>query len=109
MADQDWEHYEISLSPKKPPAPRPPQPAPEVRALPGDRPLASRGDRLVAYLLDFFASLLSVAAGFGVAAALGGSSSETYFRLALGAWGALGVGQLVLLSLRGQTLGKMVV
>jgi uncharacterized RDD family membrane protein YckC len=107
MQPVNWDRYEISLAPSRSPAPAAP-PAPRAHA--GDRPLAARGDRLVAQLLDALVYLLPVPAAFLIAAGLGGGAGATFLRLLLWATGTVAVWcvQVALLTLRGQTLGKKV-
>jgi uncharacterized RDD family membrane protein YckC len=107
MRETNWYQREIPLSPKPSPTPAAPH-APVVSpARPDTTPLAGRGDRLGAAIIDAVLCLVMIAAAVAVAAALGLDFQATPVRIGL-ASGVLplAVLQMVLLSLRGQTLGK---
>jgi uncharacterized RDD family membrane protein YckC len=106
MSEMDWEHYEIPLAPPAPaPASRPAAPAQVVTT-----PLARRGDRLFAAGFDLLLCVLIVGAAFLIPAALG-YDPQAAGSARLVVWGvgllALTLIQWALVSLRGQTLGKM--
>jgi uncharacterized RDD family membrane protein YckC len=103
MGEQDWDHYEIPLTP--PPIRR----AAASALRPVVRPLASRTARLVAVILDLFVSNLPVAVVFLMTQNSAESPETTNLRFTTWITGAAGVEilQWILLSLRGQTLGKI--
>jgi len=77
------------------------------RVLPDPRPLAGRGERLLAALLDGVVCLIAFSASLLIATAFGYPVEARSVRLGVAA-GVLAVEvvQSILLSLRGQTLGK---
>ena len=107
MNQLDLQHYEIPLVPRTQVAPAPPR----VARLPKlvDRPYANRGDRLTAVLIDWGIAVIPA----GIVVALARRSPETA-GVALSHWqlwvilAAILLIQYTLLSLRGQTLGKLV-
>ena len=106
MNQLDLQHYEIPLAPRTQVAPAPPR----VARLPKlvDRPYANRGDRLTAVLIDWGIAVIPA----GIVVALARRSPETA-GAALSHWqlwvilAAILLIQYTLLSLRGQTLGKL--
>jgi uncharacterized RDD family membrane protein YckC len=76
---------------------------------PGSCALASRGSRLVAAIIDGLLILSPVAAAFMLTQGTAESAETTAFRFRLwiGAVVLIGIVQLTLLSMRGQTLGKI--
>jgi len=103
MSSSDWDHYEIPLSPQ--PARRPTA-APVKSA---SNPLAGRDDRLFAQMLDLGVGLLPTIIRFLLRDPSGESAETTKQRLILwiGSTVLIVLGQSILLSFRGQTLGKM--
>src|SRR5262249_38984737 len=103
MGQLDWEHYQISLSPQ--PARAPSAPVGKTAT----KPLASRGTRLVAVLMDYVLALSPLVFGFILTQGWVESPQTTMVRLRF--WGfallAITIAQMTLLSMRGQTLGKM--
>jgi uncharacterized RDD family membrane protein YckC len=108
MRKVKWYQREIPLSPQRSPAPAAP-PAPVVSGPQPDRsPLAGRGERLGAAIIDWVLYLLAIAAAVVLATALGYDLQTTRVRIGMGAaMLPVAVVQMVLLSLRGQTLGKV--
>jgi uncharacterized RDD family membrane protein YckC len=103
MSHVDWSQYRIDLSPqpaRKSTAPRPQPVSP---------PLARRSARLVAHVLDVCIALFPIVVAFVWMPASHGSPEMTKLRQSI--WVstmlAVVVVQMTLLSLRGQTLGKM--
>src|SRR5215472_8607535 len=105
MYSSDWDHYQVSL------LPQPPQPPSALTGKPVARPLASRISRLLAVGLDVFLSFSPIAAGFIIFQ--GSIEKPQIAEVRFGIWilGSLVFLsiQMILLSLRGQTLGKMAV
>jgi uncharacterized RDD family membrane protein YckC len=103
MANLDQEHYQISLSPQ--PAPTPPTPGKKTVT----KPLAGRGTRLVAYLMDCAVGLSPLVLGYAITQGWAESPQTSMLRLRFWACASLAfvAAQMILLSLRGQTLGKM--
>ena len=105
MTQLDWSHYQVNLSPAT--SSRPPKPA----GKPVAKPLASRSARLAAVLLDSFLALVvvPVAATLLMAPTTEGRRAAS-LRLGISILGfvIVGITQLTLLSVRGQTLGKMI-
>jgi uncharacterized RDD family membrane protein YckC len=106
MGTVDWDHYQVPLTPG-------PTPAAAGAARPASRVvaklLATRGARLVAWLLDvLIAALVVVMAGELTARAFPQYAAAKAVGLVSGAV-ALTVIQATLLSWLGQTLGKMAV
>src|SRR5262245_50622804 len=103
MASVDWDHYQVPLSPQ--PARVPSAPAGEIIR----KPLASRGARLVAKVIDYLLALAPLVLGFVLTQGWAASPQTAMVRLRL--WGfallAITIAQMTLLALRGQTLGKM--
>jgi uncharacterized RDD family membrane protein YckC len=111
MGDMSWTRYEIPLvaQPSRDVREPSPVPAPSVAQVSRDpRPLAGRGERLIAVILDLFAGLSAFALFMLIATAFGYSVETRPGRLGAAA-GVLAVEvvQCVLLTLRGQTLGKV--
>ena len=106
MNQLDLQHYEIPLAPRTQVAPAPPRVAQLPKRV--DRSNASRGDRLFAVVVDWVIAVVPVGIGF----ALTRRSPETA-GAALSHWqlwvilAAILLIQYTLLSLRGQTLGKL--
>jgi uncharacterized RDD family membrane protein YckC len=116
MSDVNWHHYEIPLV-----RPRPGEAHPGVaqvttapavpvaaRVAPDTRPLAERSERLAAAVLDMCIRLVVVTTAYLLAAGLGQLGATPIARgvVALAALLVLDGVQIVLLSWRGQTLGK---
>src|SRR5581483_11011306 len=108
MRKVKWYQREIPLVPQQSSAPVAPRPTIVLAARPDLAPLAGRGERLGAAIIDGVLYLVVFAAAVVVAAALGYDFETTPVRIGLGAVVVpLALVQMVLLSLRGQTLGKM--
>jgi len=101
--DFGWEHYQIPAASVRPPGPA----APVAQRV--GRPLASRGARLLAVVLDTVLLFLLWAAGQN---AVDGLADHPAWKaplvgVVLGGALALTLGQVTLLARRGQTMGKM--
>jgi uncharacterized RDD family membrane protein YckC len=110
MSEMNWSQYEFPLSP---PASRDHSASlspsrPKVSRIPSNSAsLAGRGERLAAVLLDWVVYLIAYAASLLIAIALGYPAEAMSVRLgAVAGVLAVEVVQIILLSLRGQTLGK---
>jgi uncharacterized RDD family membrane protein YckC len=103
MTAIDWDHYQIPLS-AQPPRAR--TPAPKTLA----RPLAGRGARLGAYVVDYSLGLAPVVVAFIITKGWGENAQTTMVRLWIwiGGRGAILLIQMILLAFRGQSLGKMI-
>jgi uncharacterized RDD family membrane protein YckC len=101
---------EIPPSPERTPAPAAPPAAVTSSSRPDRRPLAGRGERLGAALLDGAVYLVALASAVVLATALGYDLDLETSPIRIGLGSAMlpvAVVQMALLSLRGQTLGKM--
>jgi uncharacterized RDD family membrane protein YckC len=106
MNQLDLQHYEIPLVPRTQVAPAPPRVAPLPK--PVDRPYANRGDRLTAVLIDWGIAVIPVGIGFALTRRSPGTGGAALSNWQL--WvvpAAILLIQYTLLSLRGQTLGKL--
>jgi uncharacterized RDD family membrane protein YckC len=111
MSDVNWTRYEFPLTPPSQrdirptvaPAARPPSKGPV-----DPRPLAGRGERLIAALMDLFVLAVAFSVPLLTATALGYPIDARWVRLiVVSAVLAVEIVQMVLLSVRGQTLGKL--
>lgn len=100
-----WECYQVPL------VPPPPRASPVRVDRPAVEQLAGRGVRLIAVLLDTLIGLLPVVAGFLLLPESAEGPETRKIRFLLYVIGILTVVplQFILLSLRGQTLGKLAV
>ena len=106
MNQLDLQHYEIPLVPRTQVAPAPPRVAPLPRRV--DRSNASRGDRLFAVVVDWVIAVVPVGIGFALTRRSPGAGGAALSNWQL--WvvpAAILLIQYTLLSLRGQTLGKL--
>jgi uncharacterized RDD family membrane protein YckC len=116
MSDVNWHHYEIPLVRPRPGEARPgvarvttaPAVPVAARVAPDTRPLAERSERLAAAVLDTCIALVVATSAYMVAIGLGrvGVAPAACVVVGLAVWLILDIVQIVLLSWRGQTLGK---
>jgi len=104
MSSISWSHYQIPLSRQLAGIPA------RLSGRSAATQLAGRGDRFVAVAVDVFTYVLAVAVGIFVTQGFTEGSVDAARRLGPWLLGALvfGICQLTLLSMRGQTVGKLV-
>ena len=104
MSSINWDNYQIALSA---------QPLQTAKAVPQplSRPLADRGQRLLAFIVDRFFCLSPAVVGLILAQGSGEESLTTMTSLKtriMIATGAIILTQIILLACRGQSFGKVI-
>lgn len=104
MGKTDWEHYEVDLTSKPPAATKAAAPKKPV-----EKPLAGRGTRLGAKFIDLIVVNTPLALVFFFTGPSTEASEVTAIRVRYWIMGIIGVNilQAILLSIRGQSLGKL--